>query len=231
MKDVESFRGDLPDHSLLKSLDRKDLEDLLRYAVRRTYDRGETLCEQSEPGDSLMIVLSGSVKVCIFCNLGKEILLDRLGAGAVIGEIALFDGEPRTATVVAAERSQILSLQRRDVMPFLAQHADVALRIVQALCRKLRRTNALLEDHASLAMAPKLARGLLRLSAVQPDDARGCAEIRMSQSDLGNYVGLSRENVNRQLRQWAESGIVQLGRGRIGLTDRPTIARIAEGIS
>ncbi|MFP3942608.1 MAG: Crp/Fnr family transcriptional regulator [Alphaproteobacteria bacterium] len=227
MEDVEAFRRTLPDDSLLKSLDAADLADLLRYAVRRSFRRGDTLCEQGAPGDSLMIVLSGTVKVCIFCGLGKEILLDRLGPGGVIGEIALFDGEPRAATVVAGEPALVLSLQRRDVMPFLASHADVALRIVQALCRKLRRTNALLEDHASLAMAPKLARGLLRLMAGQPAEADG--EIRMSQSDIGNYVGLSRENVNRQLRQWVESGIVELGRGRIRLTDRAMITRIAEG--
>jgi CRP/FNR family transcriptional regulator, cyclic AMP receptor protein len=229
MEDVEAFRRSLPEDSLLKSLDTADLEGLLRYAVRKNFERGETLCEQGAPGDSLMIVLSGAVNVCIYCGLGKEILLDRLGPGGVIGEIALFDGEPRAASVVACEPSLVLSIQRRDVMPFLAQHADVALRIVQALCRKLRRTNALLEDHASLAMAPKLARGLLRLCAGQQAQGEAGGEIRISQSDLGNYVGLSRENVNRQLRQWVESGIVDLGRGRIRVTDREMIVRIAEG--
>lgn len=226
MENVEAFRRALSDKSLLKTLEEADLEGLLRYAVRRTFERGETLCEQGAPGDSLMIVMAGAVKVCIYCGLGKEILLDRLGPGGVIGEIALFDGEPRAATVVAAEPCTVLCLQRRDVMPFLAQHADVALRIVQALCRKLRRTNALLEDHASQAMAPKLARGLLRLVAGQADDA-----IRISQSDLGNYVGLSRENVNRQLRQWEESGLVMIGRGNLKVVDRTMIARIAEGES
>lgn len=227
MEDVEAFRRSLPEDSLLKSLEPADLEELLRYAVRRNFRRGETLCEQDAPGDSLMIVLSGVIKICIFCGLGKEILLDRLGPGGVIGEISLFDGEPRAATVIANEPSRVLSLQRRDIMPFLAVHPDIAFRIVQALCRKLRRTNALVEGHASLAMAPRLARGLLRLRAGPP--GKEGAEIRMSQSDLGNYVGLSRENVNRQLRQWAESGLVELARGRILLRDLDMITRIAEG--
>jgi CRP-like cAMP-binding protein len=111
-------------------------------------------------------------------------------------------------------------------LPFLAQHPDVALRIVQALCRKLRQTNALLEDHASRAMAPRLARGLLRLSQRPADDV-----IRMSQSDLGNYAGMSRENVNRLLGQWAESGLVEVKRGGLRILDRAMIARIAEGES
>jgi len=221
----------LPEDSVLRSLSREELDDFLGFAVVKRLARGEVLIEGGDPGDSMMVVLSGTLKICVTTSSGREVVLDYLGIGGIIGEIALFDGKPRTADVIAIEPVELIVLQRRFVLPYLERHPDTALRIIQVLCDKLRRTNALVQDNAALAMGPKLARGLLRLLEEHGVRRDGALEIgfRISQSELGNYVRLSRENVNRQLREWDEAGLVRISRGHVVVLDEDGLRRVAVG--
>lgn len=222
----------LPTDSILKGLSEPDLEELLGFAVTKRLGRNETLIEQHDPGDSMMVVLSGMMKACVFSSSGKEVVLEYLGAGSIIGELALFDGEPRAASVVAIEPSELVVLQRRFVMAFLEKKPLIALGVIRTLCRKIRRTNSLVQDTAGLAMGPKLARGLIRLlEEYGEQNEEGLSlPFRLSQAELGSYVSLSRENVNRQLKIWEDSGIVQLSQGRIRVQDEEGLRSIAEGL-
>ncbi len=179
----------------------------------------------------MMIVMAGTQKVSVRSSTGREVVLDYLGPGAVIGEIALFDGKPRTADVIAIDAVEVIVLQRRFVLPFLEKNPTAALRIIEMLCDKLRRTNALVSDGAAVPMGQKLARGVLRLideHGVREDGALSLG-FRLSQGDLGNYVNLSRENVNRQLGEWEQAGLVEVARGRIAIRDEEGLRRIADG--
>ena len=118
------------------------------------------------------------------------------------------------------------------LIPYLERHEGVALKMVEILCQKLRSTDVLLEDNTTLAMGPKLARGLLRLVAdhgVEKEGGLGLS-FRIKQSELGNYVALSRENVNRQLQEWAASGLIDLSRGQVSVLDAEALSEIAENI-
>lgn len=221
----------LPKETVLGLLSRADLSEFLGFAVIKRLARGETLIEAGDPGDSMMIVLQGTLKVCVNTSKGRQVVLDYLGPGGVIGEIALFDGKPRTASVIAMEAAEVIVLQRRFVVPFLEKKPAAALRIIEMLCDKLRRTNALVRDGAAAAMGPKLARGILRLLGEHGVRRDGAVSIsfRISQTELGNYVNLSRENVNRQLHEWEEAGLVKVARGQVSIIDEAGLHRVAEG--
>lgn len=231
---AEDLLGVMQEDSVLRALDAEALAELLRYVTVKTLSRGEVLCEQGDPGDSVMIVKSGLLKACVFSLQGKEIVLDYLGPGSLIGELAVFDRNPRGATVAAVEKSEAFVMQRRDFIPFLEKHPKVAIGALGALSTRLRRTNQLLESSTSLAMGPKLAKGMMRLAAdhgtSEPCLGENCGGVSfsLSQGELGNYVNLSRENVNRQLKEWQGQGIITLSRGKITITDEDALEDIAE---
>ena len=144
-----------------------------------------------------MIVLSGTPKVCVDASTGREVVLDYLGPGEIISEIAVFDGKPRTASSIAIEAAELVVLQRCVVLPFLEKHPAASLRIIEMLCDKIRRTNAIVQDSTAISKAPRLALGPLRLldeHGIEGDDGISLS-FRISQTELGNYVNISRENV------------------------------------
>ena len=229
---VDQIVEKLPQDSILRSLTRAELEDFLGFAVVKRLTRNETLIEAGDPGDSMMIVLSGTLKVCVNASTGREVVLDYLGPGEIIGEIAVFDGKPRTASVIAIEAAELVVLQRRVVLPFLEKHPAASLRIIEMLCDKIRRTNAIVQDSTAISKAPRLALDLLRLldeHGVEGDEGYSL-NFRISQTELGNYVNISRENVNRQLREWEDAGIVKVSRSSISIQDRDALRKIADGI-
>jgi len=230
MKLSDKVYDQLPQDSILRSLSREELSDFMSFAVVKRLTRNEALIAAGDPGDSMMIVLSGTLKVCVTSSSGREVVLDYLGPGGIIGEIAVFDGKPRTADVIAVDAAELVVLQRRFVLPFLETKPAAALRIIEVLCDKLRRTNALVQDGSTGSKAPKLARGILRLLEEHGVRAEESVSIgfRMSQTELGNYVNISRENVNRQLREWEDAGLVQVARGQISILDEVALQRVAD---
>ena len=207
----------LPKESILSGLNEVQRVELMRFARQNRVAAGKLLFSQGDPGDSLLVVLTGTLKVFILTPSGREVVLDYVSRGGLIGEIAVLDGGPRTAGVMAVDDCQLLMFRRADLLPFLSRHLDVALRVIEVLCARLRRTNDLVEASSTgLAMGPKLARGLLRLARTHHGDRPlKDAVLPIRQSDLAAHIGVSRENANRQLREWAEAGTLSLGRGRI----------------
>jgi CRP-like cAMP-binding protein len=194
-----------------------ELAELVRLGTRVRYPAGRTIFEKGDPGDGLMVVLEGRVKIRALSAEGREIVLNFVEPGQIFGEIALLDGKPRTAGVIALELSELFILRRQAVLGFLENKPTIAIRLIGVLCQKLRRTTQMLEENILLNMAPRVARGLLRLAA---EHGRRTADgllidLKISQSELGAFVGLSRENVNRQLSAWRDGGIVSQRNGRI----------------
>jgi CRP-like cAMP-binding protein len=207
----------LGESEIFGALYEDELKALARLGTTARHPAGRILFERGDPGDSLMIVLEGRVKISSLSADGREIVLNFIDPGQVFGEIALLDGKPRTAGATTLEPSELFVLKRQAVLSFLEEKPLVAIRLIGVLCQKLRRTTQMLEDKILLNMAPRVARGLLRLAA---EHGRRTAEgvlidMKLSQSELGAYVGLSRENVNRQLSAWRDGGIVSLRGGRV----------------
>ncbi|MCS6785801.1 MAG: Crp/Fnr family transcriptional regulator, partial [Thiobacillaceae bacterium] len=172
-----------------------------------------------EFGDSLYVLLSGKVKVSLLSQDGKEAILGVLGPGEVFGEMSLLDGMPRSATVTTLERARLLKLGRQDFLHFLQRNPDVMLNLLVAFSQRLRSTNTLIANLSFLNLPARLARLLMELGQRhgRPGPAGVIIGLRLSQEELGNLAGTSRESVNKQLRAWAESGLLEYCQGIITL--------------
>ena len=217
---TSSFLGGLP-NGLLDAL-------ACRVRVSR-FAKGETIFSRGEAGDSLMILLSGQIKITNVTLDGREIILNFLGKGDIIGEIALLDGRPRTADATALEPTEALVLRRRDLLPILNAYPEAMLELIAILCDKLRAASAVIEEN-TLPMIARTAAGLLRLCDQHGRVVKAgtLIDLKLSQSDLGNYCGLSRENVNRQLGYFRTLGIVQMDDARLTILDMKALRRYAE---
>jgi CRP-like cAMP-binding protein len=222
----------LGQHALLRHLSREQLQELAATTLLDNFQRGQTIFQKGDPGDSMMAVIRGRVKICSHSPGGKELVLNIIPQGAVFGEIGMLDGEPRTADAIAMEETDLLVLERAKFLPFIERHPDIALRMVSVLCERLRNTSEHLEDAMFLEAPARLARSLERLGE-SFGKASGNAEridLKLSQSQLGAIVGLSRESVNKILGEWEELGYVKRESGIITILNREALEDIALGV-
>ena len=195
---------------LLAPLPAAELEALARLAHERTAAKGEWLFRRGDPGDYLLVVLAGELRVSVSGVDGREQILRSLGPGDVVGEIALLDGSSRSADAVAVTRVRLLVVDRRSVLQEVARNGEFALALMRLLCVRLRATSSALEAMLFHDSATRLAAALLQLSG-----GREGARVDLTQNQLGEIVGAARETVNKKLRAWEKEGVVTLSPGRI----------------
>lgn len=202
---------------IFSALDEAEAAALMKIARVVRYPARHTVFREGEPGDHLLVVMQGRVKVSLASADGKEAILSLLEPGDVFGEMALLDGEARSASVTAMEASTFLVIWRRDFLPFLERNPQVALKLLAALSRRLRATNDLVGNLSFLNLPARLARILLNLGQQYGRvTAEGIAiGLKLSQEELGNLVGVSRESVNRQVRHWVEAGVLEYTHGTL----------------
>lgn len=215
--------------TILSSMSEEDKKIALALALEKEVKKGTTLITQGDEINHLILLRDGLAKVCLYTATGKEIILDYIGPGQLVGELSFFDKQPSSATVITIKPSKIAIFQRSELMGFLEKNGAIAIRIIKIMCSRLRKTNQLLEGDRAFTMGPKLARGLMRLlqDHGHDGDASSNIEFSISQSDLGNFVSLSRENVNRQLRDWQSDGVVEIKDGKIIVLDVDHLDEIA----
>jgi CRP-like cAMP-binding protein len=158
---------------------------------------------------------------------GKDAVFNVLGKGAVFGEIALLDGNPRTADATAVTDCEMFVIERRDFLSLIREEPDIALRIIEILCSKLRRTTEQAEEIMFLDLPRRLARALMRLLGADPSET-GERRISITQKDLGNIIGMSRESTNKQLRIWQGKKWVRLERNAVVILAVDPLAAIGE---
>lgn len=216
--------------SIFSSLSAREIDALIEITTTRRLGPKEVLFRKGDPGNQLYGVLSGRLKVLATGRAGRELVFGVMGPGDVIGEIAMMDSEPRSASVVALETSELLTLHRRELIPFLEQHPKVAIHLAGVLAGRVRRLSAYAEDSFFLPLPARMANTLLSLAQSYGHAAAGGAPIgiRLPQQDLADMVGTTRESVNKQLRAWEEDGLVELGRARVIVNDLEALEDIAE---
>jgi CRP-like cAMP-binding protein len=214
----------LKDCTLFRDLDESGRRELAVRAHRLLAKTGETIFEVGSPGQSMMAVLKGAVRISLPSATGKEMILADLGPGDIFGEIALLDGRPRSATAIARKASVLLVLDRREVRAFLHKRPDFCLTLLELLCARLRRSDERMADIAFFDLPARLAKVLVsRASAA----SGGADELPFSQSDLAKTIGASREHVNRCLRDWQRRGIVDVSGGRVSIRAMAAIQTLA----
>jgi CRP-like cAMP-binding protein len=214
-----TFFGGLPDAAL---------NALIGRGHTKKYAKGEVICRRGEPGDSVMVLLAGRIKVTNISSDAKEVVLNFLGVGDINGEIAVLDGKERTADAVALEACEAFVVYARDLLPALSAHPAALLEIIQLLCEKLRSTSAIIEDN-TLEMRGRTARGLLRLAQQHGRTSKEGIrlDLTVSQAELGGYLGLSRENVSRQLGRLRDANVITIHGSQIIITDEQGLTVIA----
>src|SRR5215469_13953917 len=178
---------------------------------RRRYRAAEPVFREGDPGTALYLVDTGEVKILLGGPDGKEVTLSLLGPAEFFGELALLDGEPRSADAIATVPTELLVLPREDFTRFLFEVPAVAVNMLAALSRRFRRTDRLVHDAAFSDVRTRVIRVLVELADTRGKPATGGVAIgpRLTQADLATMVGVTRESVNKCLRGLAADGLLR----------------------
>jgi CRP/FNR family transcriptional regulator len=201
---------------LFSELSDEDLEQIASVAVPRSYPKGVRVFHEGDHSDACYIVRSGDLRVTREHPDGRAIALATLGPGDIFGELAMLDGEARSASVEALSDCELLALPATDVRRLLQATAEITVKLVVALTRRLREANERIARQSFQTVPSRVAGVLSQLIAEEaPREARDGVTIRMTQADLAQLAGTSRESVSRFLAVLERAGVVQVGRGRV----------------
>jgi CRP-like cAMP-binding protein len=191
----------------------QDLFGLLgKAAVTQRLQAGETLFEQNDYDDRLYVLDEGTLEVSVYSPSGRKFSLNRLGPESVFGEIAIFDPGPRTAGIAAITACKLRYVRQSALIARIEAEPKIAVELLSLAGRRMRWMGSQIEDQVFLPPAARLAAKILYLSGE-------AGEVKMSQADLADFVGVSREVVSKTLSEWRREGLVDLARGRIMLRD------------
>ena len=214
-------------HPIFRGLDPAALDQLRRYCKTRTFKRGTAVFSKGDPGNSLYGVISGTLRIGVSSADGREAMFNLVGAGEIVGEIALLDGRERTADAIATTDCELLVIDRREFMPFLQSQPVLAANIIELLCTRLR----WISDHVEQVILPnlpgRLAKALVRL-AEKAESRSANQKLTITQLEISQMVGMSRESINKQLRAWEKQKWVRISRGSIVVLNKDALDEIAE---
>jgi CRP/FNR family cyclic AMP-dependent transcriptional regulator len=214
---------------LFRGLSAATIAQLAALSVRRSYPEGGIVFSQGDPGDALYGVATGKVRISASAADGKEVFLNIMEPGDTFGEIALLDGNPRTATASATAPSELMLIMREPFLGLLQREPTLSVHLLRLLCQRIRWTSGMAEDSALLAVPARLARRLLSLGKMHGHQTAQGLHLAISQEDVARFLGISRQVVNQYLQTWKANGWVELGRAKLTLLDVQAMQRTAEG--
>ena len=201
---------------LFSELSPDELERISRVAVPRSFPKGVRVFHEGDQSDACYIVRSGDLRVTREHPDGRAIALATLGPGDIFGELAMLDGEARSASVEALSDCELLALPASDVRALLASNAEITVKLVIALTRRVRESNERISRQSFQTVPSRVAGVLSQLIAEEgASEGRDGITIRMTQADLAQLAGTSRESVSRFLAVLDRAGVVRVGRGRV----------------
>jgi len=203
------------------------LDRLVAQAQWRACVRNEVIFAQGDEGDALYGVVSGRVRISTTSPEGREVYLNIMGPGDTFGEIAVIDGLPRTAGAVALDASTLIFIRRNEFLATVESEPKLAMHLLRLFCQRIRWTSDLVEESSFLFGPARLAKRLLVLAALHGESGPDGMELAISQSELAQFLNMSRQLVNQQLQEWRSKGWVSLGRGRIVVRDAEALGREA----
>jgi len=227
-RDLENARRLLANCALFRGLKVEERDAIASRAHIRAFQSGDTIFTIGSPGDNMIAVLSGTVRISVSSSDGKELLLAVLPQGEVFGELAVLDGKPRSADAIADGPCTLAYLDRRDVLSFLERNPSGWLKLVEVLTERLRRTDELVAEIAMEQLPVRLARTMLRVTSWEPGERTPNTNIHFSQRELASMVGGRRETVNKCLRVWQREGLVHVSGRSIVIKDRAGLEEIAD---
>ncbi|GHF61410.1 Crp/Fnr family transcriptional regulator [Seohaeicola zhoushanensis] len=215
----------LPKTGFLSEASDTLLEMLMSLATEVKLDTGAVLFEQGDEARELYALLSGVLEISVLSLDGRKLALNMLHPGALFGEIALFDPGERTATVTALEPCVLRRVRYDDVLDQVREEPDLAIDLIHLAGQRMRWMDRQLNDQVFLPMPTRLARKILYLTE-RPEGEVGT--LALSQSELAEFVGATREAVSKTLSIWKKMGVVDSSRGALMVVDRPALQALAD---
>jgi CRP/FNR family cyclic AMP-dependent transcriptional regulator len=215
-------------NTLFRGLPAPTIDQIVALANRRVYEQGAVIFLRGDPGDCLYGVVTGKVRISVSAPGGKELFLNIMEPGDSFGEIALLDGQPRTASATALAPAELVIIQREPFLALLRKEPSLAQHLIALLCQRARWTAELMEDSALLGAPARLAKRLLTLANLHGRSGTGGTRLAISQEEIAQFLGLSRQIVNQHLQTWLGKGWVSLGRGSVTLLDERALRNLAE---
>ena len=197
---------------LFADLDEPDLDSLLAVATRRKFPKDSVIFFEHDPGDSLFMILSGRVKVTILSDDGREIILSVLGEKDFFGEMSLLDNEPRSATAIAMEDTEVVILHQREFLAIMEKRPRVLVLLLAVLSSRLRKANHQIGSLALLDVYGRVASVLLEMakeSGTRLKDGRICFR-RPTHQEIANMIGATRETVSRMISDLHRQGYIEI---------------------
>ena len=204
---------------VLQPLSVAALERVAKAGSHVEIESGVTLCQAGDPGDAIYVVLEGEVEILTRSAEGHDVHIAALGPGAIIGEMAVLDGGPRSADMVTVRRSKLFRIPRQALMSVLTSDPEAAVALIVELSRRLRASNAALEATTRLGLGGRLA-----ILLIQATNAKGL--VAMTQTEMARRLGASREKVNRKLAEWAGDGTVEIIQAGVRLVSATRLRQV-----
>jgi CRP/FNR family transcriptional regulator, cyclic AMP receptor protein len=217
--ETENERAYFKQITIFDGLSDEELRELTSVTRRRSFRSGEVIFHRDDPGQVMYVIKEGKVKICLISPDGQEISLVVFGKGDYFGELALLDGLPRSADAIALERVECYTLQRSDFHNAIMKSPKIAIRVMEILCERLRKTDQQVEDLIFLDVYGRVAKKLLELSDThgkKVDDGIRI-DVRLTQQELASMVGASRESVNKVLGYFTDKHYISTDKHRITL--------------
>jgi len=214
------------------SLDPQHREAVALHARSRSCQRGEVVVYEGEPGESVFAIRRGTLKVSMSDGLGRVTTLGIMGPGEIFGELALLDGQPRSATVTAMTNAKLLTLDREAFYQLLESSPRAGIAVLGVLAQRIRRLSERSESSGGTRISRRLARQIVLLAeshGLPTPDGRLRIGVKLTQQDLAELVGATRESVNKHLMAWEEERLLVREAGHIVICDKQRMQRLAQG--
>jgi CRP/FNR family transcriptional regulator, cyclic AMP receptor protein len=198
-----------------------DLEAVAAVSVPRQYDAGDVVFREGDEGGTCYVVRSGIARAIREHPDGRSITLSHFTAGDIFGELAMFDDQPRSATVDVIEDTEVIAIPGRDVQRLMSEHPEIAVKLIGALAQRLRATNERLARQSFQTVQSRVAAVLSQMVAAARDGNPGEGDVLVSltQADLAKLAGSSRESASRFLAALERAGVITQGRGKLTIHD------------
>jgi CRP-like cAMP-binding protein len=214
---------------IFSMLDPKDLETLAAMVHPQHFRKGQIIFYQGDPGNAMYVLLKGAVRMTLPSESGPEVMVALLRPRDHFGELAVLDGGCRYVTAIAMEKADVLTIYRDQMVTFLRARAEASLQITLSLCVRLRHVTELLADIALLDLLPRLAKRLCQLAGIAQASSVRATHVEISQRELADMVGATREAINKRLATLKESGVIETERGGVRILRPDKLRSIAYG--
>jgi CRP/FNR family cyclic AMP-dependent transcriptional regulator len=219
IENLVSFFQDVP---LLENIEKKELINIANAVVIRDFEKGKTVFYEDDKGTSLYIIISGSVKITIYSDDGREHVIGYLKEKDFFGELSLIDGQPRSTSIIALDKLKVITLSRDNFLSLLKSNPEIISKIITSLCKKIRQTDSHISDLAFLTAPGRVARQLLRMAEdtgiVDGNSIR--IEHNLTRQEMANISNTTRETLTRIVMSFQDDGIISNDKNIIIIHDK-----------